>query len=215
MGTFFVPHPSVISDMWLQCPLSWGSAASSFPPVVSWSGHSLGELRLLLHQVRGLGCTLRLSMEIQPHGCCFDDCVLHLRLLVASVASLPSKDVGPPCRRSLSSPSGDLSSHFFIDLIRSFEISPTRIVFLYSDLFSSRDSFCWSLFSHSSNLIINILPLLNKIILVPRGVFRPGSYSAIRPSRLCWGQDAFQDPHSINIRLLSFYSPLASSESEL
>ena len=60
------------------------------------------------------------------------------------------------------------------DLIRSFEISPTRIVFLYSDLFSSRGSFCWSLFSHSSNLIIDIVPVLNKIILVPRGVFRPG-----------------------------------------
>ena len=108
--------------------------------------------------------------------------------------SLPSKDVGPRCRRSLSSPSGDLSSHFLIDLIRSFEISPTRIVFLYSDLFSSRDSLCWSLFSHSSNLIINIVPVLNKILLVPRGVFRPGSYPAIRPSRLCWGQDAFQAP---------------------
>ena len=47
---------------------------------------------------------------------------------------------------SLSSLSGDLSSHFLNDLIRSFEISPTRIVFLYSDLFSSRGSFCWSLF---------------------------------------------------------------------
>ena len=41
-GTVFVPHPSVISEMWLQCLLSLGSAASSFPPVVSWSGHSLG-----------------------------------------------------------------------------------------------------------------------------------------------------------------------------
>ena len=98
------------------------------------------------------------------------------------------------CRRSLSSPSGDLSSHILIDLIRSFEISRTRIVFLYSDLFSSRGSFCWSLFSLSSNLIIYIVPVLNKIILVPRGVFRPGSYPAIRPSRLCWEQDAFQAP---------------------
>ena len=51
----------------------------------------------------------------------------------------------PRCRRSLSSPSGDLSSHILNDLIRSFEISPTRIVFLYSDLISSRGSFCWSL----------------------------------------------------------------------
>ena len=88
--------------------------------------------------------------------------------------SLPSKGIGPCCRRSLSSPSGDLSSHILNDLIRSFEISPTRIVFLYSDLISSRGSFCWSLFSHSSNLIIDIVPVLNKIILVPRGVFRPG-----------------------------------------
>ena len=43
-----------------------------------------------LHQERGLGCTLRLSMEIQPHGCCFDACVLRLRLLVASVAGSPA-----------------------------------------------------------------------------------------------------------------------------
>ena len=42
MGTVFVPHPSVISEMWLQWLLSLGSAAASFPPVVSWSGHSLG-----------------------------------------------------------------------------------------------------------------------------------------------------------------------------
>ena len=45
---------------------------------------------MLLHRERGLGCTLRLSMEIQPHGCCFDDCVLRLRLLVASVAGSPA-----------------------------------------------------------------------------------------------------------------------------
>ena len=42
-GLFFVPHPpSVFSEMWLRCLLFWGSAASSFPPVVSWSGHSRG-----------------------------------------------------------------------------------------------------------------------------------------------------------------------------
>ena len=29
-------------------------------------------------------------MEIQPHGCCFEDYVLHLRLLVASVAGSPA-----------------------------------------------------------------------------------------------------------------------------
>ena len=40
---------------------------------------------MLLHRERGLGCTLRLSMEIQPLGCCFEGCVLRLRLLVASV----------------------------------------------------------------------------------------------------------------------------------
>ena len=40
---------------------------------------------MLLHRERGLGCTLRLSMEIQPLECCFDGCVLRLRLLVASV----------------------------------------------------------------------------------------------------------------------------------
>ena len=60
-------------------------------------------------------------------------------------------------------PNGDLSSHILNDLIRSFEISPTRIVFLYSDLISSRGNFCWSLFSHSSNLIIYIVPVLNQI----------------------------------------------------
>ena len=42
-----------------------------------------------LHRERGLRCALRLSMEIQPHGCCFDACVLCLRLLVASVAGSP------------------------------------------------------------------------------------------------------------------------------
>ena len=41
---------------------------------------------MLLHRERGLGCALRLSMEIQPLGCCFVGCVLRLRLLVASVA---------------------------------------------------------------------------------------------------------------------------------
>ena len=34
-------------------PLSLKCAASSFPPVVSWSGHSLGFLWLLLHRERG------------------------------------------------------------------------------------------------------------------------------------------------------------------
>ena len=86
MGTVFVPHPSVISEMWLQCLLSLGSAAASFPPVVSWSGCSLDYLRLLLHRERGLGCALQLSLEMQPLGCCFVGWVLRLRLLVASVA---------------------------------------------------------------------------------------------------------------------------------
>ena len=45
---------------------------------------------MLLHRERGLGCTLRLSMEIQPLRCCFDGCVLHLRLLVASVPGSPA-----------------------------------------------------------------------------------------------------------------------------
>ena len=45
---------------------------------------------MLLHRERGLGCTLRLSMEIQPLGCCFDGCVLRLCLLVASVAGSPA-----------------------------------------------------------------------------------------------------------------------------
>ena len=67
-----------------------GSAAFSFSSVSSWSGHSLGLLRLLLHRERGLGCALRLLMEIQPLGCCFDGCVLRLRLLVASVAGSPA-----------------------------------------------------------------------------------------------------------------------------
>ena len=45
---------------------------------------------MLLHRERGLGCALQLSMEIQPLGCCFDGCVLRLRLLVASVAGSPA-----------------------------------------------------------------------------------------------------------------------------
>ena len=45
---------------------------------------------MLLHRERGLGFTLRLSMEIQPFGCCFDGCVLRLRLLVASVPGSPA-----------------------------------------------------------------------------------------------------------------------------
>ena len=45
---------------------------------------------MLLHRERGLGCTLRLSVEIQPLGCCFDGCVLRLRLLVASVPGSPA-----------------------------------------------------------------------------------------------------------------------------
>ena len=45
---------------------------------------------MLLHQERGLGCTLRLSMEIQPLGCCFDGCLLRLWLLVASVPGSPA-----------------------------------------------------------------------------------------------------------------------------
>ena len=89
-GRFLSP----ILPLFLKCGCSvsslLGSAASSFPPVVTWSSHSLGWLRLLLHRERGLGCTLRLSMEIQPLGCCFDGCVLRLRLLVASVPGLPA-----------------------------------------------------------------------------------------------------------------------------
>ena len=45
---------------------------------------------MLLHRERGLGCTLRLSIEIQPLGCCFDSCVLRLRLLVTSVPGSPA-----------------------------------------------------------------------------------------------------------------------------
>ena len=41
-----------------------GGAASSFLPVVTWSGHSIGQLRLLLHPERGFGCALLLWMEI-------------------------------------------------------------------------------------------------------------------------------------------------------
>ena len=43
-----------------------------------------------LHRERALRCALRFSNEIQPHGCCFDACVLCLRLLVASVAGSPA-----------------------------------------------------------------------------------------------------------------------------
>ena len=45
---------------------------------------------MLLHLERGFGCALLLSMEIQPLGCCFDDFVLRLRLLVASVPGSPA-----------------------------------------------------------------------------------------------------------------------------
>ena len=66
-----------------------GSAASSFLPVVTWSGHSVGQLRLLLHPEWGFSCALLLWLEIQPLGCCFDGFVLRLHLLVASVSGLP------------------------------------------------------------------------------------------------------------------------------
>ena len=52
---------------------------------------------MLLHRERGLGCTLRLSMEIQPLGCCFDGCVWRLCLLVASVPSSPSSGRDGAC----------------------------------------------------------------------------------------------------------------------
>ena len=45
---------------------------------------------MLLHRERGLGCALQLLMKFQPLGCCFDGCVLRLRLLVASVAGSPA-----------------------------------------------------------------------------------------------------------------------------
>ena len=45
---------------------------------------------MLLYWEQGLGCTLWLSIEIQPLGCCFDGCVLRLRPLVASVSGSPA-----------------------------------------------------------------------------------------------------------------------------
>ena len=45
---------------------------------------------MFLHLERGFGCSLLLSMEIQPLGCCFDGFVLRLRLLVASVLGSPA-----------------------------------------------------------------------------------------------------------------------------
>ena len=41
-GRLLSPQPSVVSEVWLQSLLSVESAASSFPPVVTWSGHSIG-----------------------------------------------------------------------------------------------------------------------------------------------------------------------------
>ena len=122
-----------------------------------------------------MGCGMPKSIFDRPHFP-FPNLLNSLPFCSSAMElpSLLSKGIGPRCRRSLSSPSGDLSSHILNDLIRSFEISPTRIVFLYSDLISSGGSFCWSLFSHSSNLIIDLVPVLNHIILFPQGVFRPG-----------------------------------------
>ena len=45
---------------------------------------------MLLHLQRGFGCTLLLSMKIQPLGCCFDGFVLRLCLLFASVPGSPA-----------------------------------------------------------------------------------------------------------------------------
>ena len=43
MGKFVVPQPSVISEVWLQCLLCvWGVLLPHFPPVVTWSGLSIG-----------------------------------------------------------------------------------------------------------------------------------------------------------------------------
>ena len=52
---------------------------------------------MLLHRERRLGCALQLSMEIQPLRCCFDACVLRLRLVVASVAG-SAVAMGRSCR---------------------------------------------------------------------------------------------------------------------
>ena len=77
---------------------------------------------------------------------------------------------------------------------------------------------------HSITTVISLFPTLCKLLRGSRTVSSlPGTLRRSLPHRIISGSSALWSllgigcipgPHSINIRLLSFYSPLASSESE-
>ena len=77
---------------------------------------------------------------------------------------------------------------------------------------------------HSITTVISLCPTLCKLLRGSRTVYSlPGTLRRSLPHRIISGSLALWSllgigcipgPHSINIRLLSFYSPLASSESE-
>ena len=114
---------------------------------------------MLLHRERGLGCTLRLSMEIQPLGCCFVGWVLCLRLLVASVPGSPAGGRDGECLPldhvvRCSSSSGAvvrvLASLGPLLVPGSFDSLATEILSFFLDSFEVvvewfSSSHCWSL----------------------------------------------------------------------
>ena len=77
---------------------------------------------------------------------------------------------------------------------------------------------------HSITTVISLCPTLCKLLRGSRTVYSlPGTLRRSLPLRIISGSSALWSllgigcipgPHSINIRLLSFYSPLTSSESE-
>ena len=72
----------------VSCGRMWGRFLSPILPLSLKCGCSVSSR--LAAVASASRARVRLSMEIQPLGCCFDDCVLHLRLLVASVAGSPA-----------------------------------------------------------------------------------------------------------------------------
>ena len=62
VGTFVVPQPSVVSEVWLQCLLSGGECCFliSACSYLERSWHRVAAV--VLHLERGFGCALLLSM---------------------------------------------------------------------------------------------------------------------------------------------------------
>ena len=74
VDVFFPPSFRYLWDVAAVAPLFGRVLLPHFRLLGYWSGYSLGQLRLNLHRERGFRCDLRLLMEIQPHGCCFNAC---------------------------------------------------------------------------------------------------------------------------------------------